>query len=912
MPDWEETVRRRLAPLHLEATAESSLAEEMAQHMEDKYRELCQSGLSAAAAQRRVLEELDDMVPVRAAFQRSHSMSTGEAILPGEARRGNFAADFARDVRYATRTMRKDSLFVFFVVFTLALGIGAATTVFTVINTLLLNPLPVGHASSLVGVARVETKKQAKSASALALSYPDLKEYRARNAVFSSLAGYTGTRPVTLQTGANSQRMFAELVTANYFPTLGLKPALGRFFLPDEDRAPGGSPVAVLNYAAWQSRFGGSRSALGQTLRLNQVAFTVVGVAPPQFIGVSSIFGPDLWVPATMAEQLLPGEMAGALSNREKPLFQAIGRLKPGASLKQAQANLTTVAAALAREYPGVDEGHTAVARSLADVLSGSGGNGSMMMGSLVLLVVVGIVLLIACSNVANLLLARSAARGGEIAIRLALGASRGRLLRQLLTESACLGLLAGIVGLGIGAAGTELLWSFRPAEVSANLIAPKLDGNVFAFGLLISLATGLIFGAIPAVRASRSGVAETLKEEARTTGKSRRKVTLASALLVGQVAFSFLSLLTAALFLRSIQRAYDIDPGFQTSHLAVFLTNPGQAGYSRDRTKSFYKEAREQLAQLPGVRSVSWASNLPLWGSVVSGMEAEDRQPHSKADTVTGVMNTVDVQYFETAGIGIEKGRVFTSMDRENSLPVAVINAKMEHDYWPGGDALGKHVKLPGDSFTRQIVGVVKTASYSNLNEAPQICVYVPLEQNPSDAMTLYVRTQANPQAILQPVQRELQAIAPEVSTTDARTGRTIIDQALFFAKLGVALLAVFGLLALALASVGLYGIMAYSVNQRRREIGVRMALGAARGAVLVMILKQGMTLVAVGVFFGWVGALIAGELLTRLLYGVGASDPLSVGAAALVLLMVALLACYLPARSASRVDPLRALREA
>jgi macrolide transport system ATP-binding/permease protein len=560
-----------------------------------------------------------------------------------------------------------------------------------------------------------------------------------------------------------------------------------------------------------------------------------------------------------------------------------------------------------------VDEGHTAVAGSITNVLSGSGSNGrtSIMMGSLVLLIVVGIVLLIACSNVANLLLARSAARGGEIAIRLALGASRGRLLRQLLTESACLGLLAGAVGLGIGVAGTKLLWSFRPADVSANLIAPKFDGNVFIFGLLISLATGLIFGAIPALRASRSGVAEALKEEARTTGKSRRKVTLTNTLLVSQVAFSFLSLLTAALFLRSIQRAYDIDPGFQTNHLAVFLTNPGQAGYSRDRTKSFYKQVREQVAQLPGVQSASWASNLPLWGNVVSGMEVEGRQARSKADTVTGVMNTVDIQYFETAGIGVEKGRVFTSMDRENSLPVAVINTKMAHDYWPGGDALGRHVKLPGESFMRQVVGVVKTANYSNLNEAPQICVYVPLEQNPSDAMTLYVRTKANPQTILQPVQRELQAIAPEVSSADARTGRKIVDQALFFAKLGVALLAVFGLLALALASVGLYGIMAYSVNQRRREIGVRMALGAARSSVLAMILKQGMMLVAVGVAIGWVAALITGRLLTRLLYGIGASDPLSVSGAAFVLLTVALLACYLPARSASRVDPLMALRE-
>ncbi len=907
MPDWEEAVRRRLEALHLEATAEAGLAEEMAQHLEDKYRELCEGGCDPDEARRRILAELEQEI------ERSHAMRVRESVLPGEAKRGHFAADLARDLRYTWRSMRKAPLFVFFVVCTLALGIGANTTVFTVINTLLLNPLPVHDLSSLAAVGRVETKQQAKSTKLQALSYPDLKDYRAQNSVFSSLAGYSGARPVTLQTGASSQRLFAELVTGNYFGTLGLKPALGRFFLPEEDSTPGGHAVAVLNYATWQARFAGSPKVLGQTLQLNHVVFTIVGVAPPQFLGVTAIFGPDLWAPATMAEQLLPGEMAGALGNRKKAAFQAIGRLKPGVNREQAQANLAGVAAALAREYPDSDEGYSVAARPVSEVIFGQSGFGGsqQVLGSVVLLVVVMIVLLIACSNVANLLLARSAARGGEMAVRLALGASRGRLVRQLLTESACLGLLAGAVGLALGAGGTKLLWSFMPADVAANLIAPKLDANVFFFGLILSLATGFIFGSIPAVRASRTSVVENLKEEARTTGKSRRKVTLANGLLVGQVAFSFLSLLTAALFLRSIERAYQIDPGFQVNHLAVVLTNPGQAGYNADRTKTFYKEARERVATLPGVQSASWSSSLPLWNNPISGIEVEGRQPHSKADTVTSVMTTVDLGYFETAGIALEKGRVFNSADREKSLPVAIINAKMAHTFWPQGNAIGRHIKLPAESITRQIVGVVKTANYSNLNEPPQNCVYVPLEQNFVDGMTLYVRTAGNPQTILLSVQRELRAIAPEVTTSDARTGRTIVGQSLFGAQLGVALLAVFGLLALALASVGLYGIMAYSVRQRQREIGVRMALGAAQISVVGMILKQGMTLVLSGVVLGWLAALVAGRLLTRLLYGVGAADPLSVGVTAIVLLSVAVLACYLPARWASRVDPLTALRE-
>jgi putative ABC transport system permease protein len=408
--------------------------------------------------------------------------------------------------------------------------------------------------------------------------------------------------------------------------------------------------------------------------------------------------------------------------------------------------------------------------------------------------------------------------------------------------------------------------------------------------------------------------VVEGLKEEVRTTGRSRRRVSLANALLVGQVAFSFFLLVMAALFLRSIGRAYQIDPGFQTAHLAVFMTSPGQAGYGKAQAKAFYKEVRERVATIPGVDSVSWASNLPLWTQPVRGLEVEGRQQRSQANKISTIVDIVDRDYFETAGVAIESGRGFTNVDQENSLPAAIINEKMAHDYWSGGEALGKRVRLPGEKQMRQIVGIAKTANYSAWGEPPQACVYVPLEQKFSDAMTLYVRSQGDPQQILTPVQSQLRAVAPEglvSSTFGIRTGRTIIDGGLFFAKTGVALLSVFGLLALGLASIGLSGIMAYSVNQRKREIGLRMALGAAQASVLRMILKQGMSLVLTGVVIGFVAALLVGRLLNRMLYGVSASDPLSVAGAATVLLAVALLACYLPARWASRVDPLVALRE-
>ncbi len=915
MRDLKRLAREKIAPLGMEATAEAELVEELAQHLEDKYREMVSGGASEDDAYRTTAAELDDVAGMRAEMERKQLMPKHEAAQAGDAKTGRFLDDLGRDLRYTFRNMGKTPAFVLFVVLTLALGIGANTTVFTIVNTLILNPLPVPDASGLAAVEMAQAKGTSRSAVVLPLSYANLRDYQGKNEVFESLAGYTSPQIVTLDANGGPQRMFAEFVTGNYFATLGLRPAMGRFFSPEEDSTPGGHAVAVMNYATWQARFGGGADIVGKTLRLNGLVFTVIGVAPRQYRGVNAMFGPDVWLPAAMVEAALPGEMKAALSDRAKGEFKGVGRLKPGVSRAQAQADMAAVAAALAREYPEANERRTATVRPIADVLFGddnsSNGRTPILFGSAVLLVVAGIILLIACSNVANLLLARSAAREQEMAVRLAMGASRGRLIRQLLTESVVLGAAGGVAGLAMGYAGTQLLWSFRPAAVAANMVTPKLDAGVFVFTLIVSLAMGLVFGVIPALRASRTSVAESLKEEARTAGRNRRKVTLANVLLVGQVAFSFVSLMTAALFLRSIDRAYEIDPGFDAKHLAVFMTNPGQAGFGKSQTKAFYKEVRERVAALPGVESVSWSLNMPFWGRIASGVDVEGRERSSKADVVTTVLNTVDLGYFETAGVAIDRGRAFTEMDQEGSTQVAIVNEKMARDWWPGREALGKRIQLPGETKMRQIVGVARNANYSTLGEPAQACVYVPLEQSYFDAMTLYVRSKGDPEGILAPVQREVRRAAPRILVDDVRTGRKVVDDALFGAKAGVAMLSAFGALALALASAGLYGIMAYSVSRRRREIGVRMALGAARGSVLGMILKQGMTLVGTGVAIGLAAALIVGRLLARMLYGTGASDPLSVAGAAAVLFAVALAACYLPARRASRVDPVEVLRE-
>ncbi|MGH9584394.1 MAG: ABC transporter permease, partial [Bryobacteraceae bacterium] len=479
MPDWKSIVRKRMALSHLEGAAEADLAEELAQHLEDRYRELRGGGADEEDAFQKTVAELNDLYPARGGFGRAGVLPRKDAVPAGDTSAGNFFGDLWRDLRYSGRMMRRYPVFVLFVVLTLGLGIGANTTVFTVINTLILHPLPVRNPSALTAVSMAGAANTSASKAPLPVSYPDLKDYQAKNGVFRSLAGYTSPRIVTLHVSQGSQRMFAELVTSNYFSTLGLAPEVGRFFAP-RDSAPVMHAVTVINYATWQERFGGATGIVGKTLRLNNVVFTVIGVAPPGFIGVNAVFGPNLWIPAAMAERLLPVEMKTVLTARGKGIFQGVGRLKPGVSRKQAQADLATIAAALAREYPDADETHTVTVRPITDALFGSAGMGSasILFTGAVLLIVVLIVLLIACSNVANLLLARSVARQHEIAVRLAVGASRARLIRQLLTENVFLGLLSGIVGFGIGYGGLRLLWSFLPAEVSANLIAPKLDST--------------------------------------------------------------------------------------------------------------------------------------------------------------------------------------------------------------------------------------------------------------------------------------------------------------------------------------------------------------------------------------------------------------------------------------------------
>ena len=909
MPEWNLEIRKHLAGLNLRPEREAEIIEELSDHLQQRYEEFRERGADEDEALCEVMGEIywRDFVPE---LQVSEKTPWPDAEPQGAPAGGHLFEDLWKDLRYALRILRKSPGFTAVAVLTLALGIGANTAVFTVVDSLILNPLPVEKISTLNAVNMTQAKKTAPFGDLQAISYLNLKDIRERTHSFHSLAGHSYPMAVTMTDKDQPRRVFAEIVTANYFETLGIRPFLGRFFLPTEDRTPGAAPVVVLGYTAWQNRFGADPGVLGRTIRLNETSFTIVGVGPKGFKGVYAVFGPDLWIPSMMAEQVLPAGQRNALSDRALPLFTGIGRLEHGVTLAQAQAEMNITGAALEKEDPKVNEGKVLTVTPLMEAAYGPERQ-PVVFGGFLLMAIVGFVLLIACSNVANLLLARASARRQEIAVRMALGAGRQRLIRQLLTESVLLGLFSGVLGFAFGYGGCRILESLRPAEYAQNLADLRLNTPVFVFAFAIAVLTGLIFGIVPALRSSRVSVSEVLKEETRSSGRSHGRVTLANALLAGQVAVSLVLLVVASLFLQSIEHEYIIDPGFQTKHLALFMLYPGQAGYDRVRTEQFYKQELDRIGRIPGIASVSWASNLPLWGRKETGIAIEGQEARKKSEAISAVVDTVDLNYFSTMGIPLVEGRDFSENDRDISAPVAIVNDTMAARYWPNEDALGQRFQLPQGKAFLQVVGVAKTTNYQTLGEPPQVCIYVPLRQNYMDSMILYLRSVRDPSTVLSAVQEEIHSFDPGLPVEDIRTGTKVIDQALWWSKIGVGLLGVFGFLALGLASVGLYGIMAYSVNQRRREIGVRMALGADHGSVSLLVLRQGMTVVGGGVVAGMTLSLLLGRVLSRFLYGVSGSDPFSLGAASLALLAVAFVACYLPARSASRIDPLVALRE-
>jgi predicted permease len=743
----------------------------------------------------------------------------------------------------------------------------------------------------------------------LPLSYPNLKDFRERNGALTDLAAYSPPLGLSLSDADEPQRVFAQLVTGNYFDVLGIHAVAGRLFTPDDDRTPGGHPIAVIGYGLWQRRFGGRPDTIGKSIALNRHPFTIVGVAPEGFKGVTSMFGPELWLPSMMSAQLQPRQSGDWLNERAAVVFNTAGRLKAGVTIAQAEADLKTIAGALEREYPEPNAGRNVTVMPLTESTIFPGMRGMLMLAGSVLMAIVGLVLLVACSNVANLLLARAAARRQEVAVRLALGATRTRLIRQLVTESVLLGAAGGALGFVFGIWGRDLLWAARPAQVANNFVELKIDSHVFLFALVLSLVTGILFGMMPAFRASRADLVGALKlEPFFSTG--RRRFRLANGLVVGQVALSLMSLVTAALFLRSLQHAHAIDLGYETRALAVVSLNLAQGGYDDVRGRQFAQDVRERVSRQPGVTAVSWSTNLPLWANQYRRISIEGLEPARQSDMPLAVVTTVDLDYFKVLGLGITRGRDFSDADRERSMAVAVINERMAERYFPNQDPIGRRFRFDSEPTARQVAGVVKTIKYQTLGETPQPAVYLPFRQNYADGLVLYVRTSDDPARAIGTAQREIHAMDAQVPLENAASVDQLIDQSLWMVRIAAGLLTVFGVLAIALASVGLYGLVAYSVNERRRELGVRMALGADRAAVLRLVLRGGMTLVLIGVSVGLVLSLAVSRALASLLLGMAPTDPVSFAAASSLLMGVAFIGTYLPAYRASRGDPLSALR--
>lgn len=816
-----------------------------------------------------------------------------------------------QDLRHSLRAMRRSPAFTAAAIASLALGIGANTLIFTFLNALFFKSLPVTEPDRLVALYSLDLEKR----DLVPLSYPDFEDLRRETGrVFSGLA-VSRNIPVAMSgDGGEPAQLQGQIVSGSYFEVLGIRPAAGRFFLRDEDATPGTHPVAVLSHNLWQSRFGSDPGAVNRTVRLNGLSFTVVGIAPPQFKGLSILdMPPDLWVPAAMHRQLLKGPLADAVDRRGALVFSGVARLAPGASLDQARSLLSTLGLRLERDHPDTHQGVGLTAIPLAQATLPPGQRSRLVLSGGLLAAMVGLLLLIAGANVANLLLARALARSGEIAVRLSLGAGRGRLIRQLLTEGALLGLLGGAAGLLIALWGRRVLWALRPPFFPDSLDL-GIDARVLGFTLVVSLATGILFSLAPVFQSLNLHLTSALTGGARTGGVRGESsgTALRELLIAGQVALSVVVLAGAALFLRSLLAAERIDPGFETEKLFVIPMDLGSQGYPPPQAQEFYRRAVERVSALPGVRSAAVASRfLLLPGGLRQTVVAEGQTAQTAALDLMAGINTVGPGYFDTVGMTLRTGRGFTPADRREATPVVVINETLARRLWPGEPAIGKRLRLGDDEDFREVVGVAADARYAGLREPPQPYAYRPVLQSFSPMMMLHVRTERAPEPLLERVRREIQTLDPSLPLLEPRTIGQIRNLSLWAPRMGAGLLAVFGLLALALAALGIYGVVAYSIGQRQREIGIRMAIGAGRRDVLGLVLRQGMAPVAIGVVVGLLGALGGARAISSLLFGVGAADPLSLAGAVLLLALVALAAVYGPARRASVLDPVAALRE-
>ena len=820
---------------------------------------------------------------------------------------------FWQDIKGGIRILIKSPAFAIVAILSLALGIGANTAIFTVIDAIFLNPLPLKDASHLVQIFTVDNKTVNTAAfQHTGTSLPNFEDYRDQNQVFTGLAGETGPGFSATWTGqATPEQLNVDLTSANYFDVLGVSAYRGRTFFPDEDKKLGGNPVAVMSYSLWAKRFGARDDVIGQQIVLNSQAYTVIGVAPAGFKGTATIGPSDiLFIPLSMRDYILSGPVKDFENNRRFRWITMIGRLKPGVTMAQSEISLKTIASALEKQFPRENDGRTVSVASVSDAALGIDARKNFVLAGSMLMAIVGVVLLIACVNLANLLLGQAARRAKEMSIRAAMGAGRARMIRQMLTESLVLSLAGAAAGLLLAEWGKDLLWKYRPPFFPADSVQLALDARVLLFTLGIALITGIFFGAVPAWKASSPDVVETLKTGGRGNTSAAAQNRVRSSLVVSEVALALIALVGAGLFLRSMQNAQNIDPGFESKNLMIMTFDLASQRYAQQQGEQFLRDSVQRVKNLSGVADATVSTLFPVGGTILGTVFKEGEQSNPNYRGTLVAQPSILPGYFNTMRIPLIAGRDFTEFDKTGSQPVAIVNEVAGKMLWGGEDPIGKRLVIFGDAQMVQIIGIVKNSVVATIGEAPEPVVYFPMWQKYSPAVVFEVRTAVNPTMVLGSIRDSVQQLDRNLALTNVSTIGQQIDAGLWASRMGAMLLGAFGALALVLAVIGVYGVMAYSVTQRRNEIGIRIALGAQTSSVLGMILRQGIVLLAIGAVIGNLAAWLLARSLDNLLYGVSSHDPLTFGGVTAILAFVGVMACYLPALRATRVDPIIALR--
>lgn len=807
------------------------------------------------------------------------------------------------DLRYALRMLAKSPGFTCAAVLTIALGIGANSTILSWVSATLLNPIPgVTHTSDLVSVMRGERSDHPSPP----FSYLDLRDLGEGNRSFSGLLGYHDDY-MSLTGVAKPERIYGALTTANYFGVLGVHPILGRGFLPDEERQRNGAAVAVISYTVWQNHFGLDAQIIGKTIQLNRHPYTIIGVTDREFRGCKTGLRADIWIPLGMDR-----EVWGSNRPDDRGTFwlNVLGRLRPGIPRDQAQAELNTVMAEIAERYP---EAHRDSPNQISlDPLwrSPFGVNGYLYKIFPMLLGLAGVLLLLACANVANLLLVRSVGRRRETAIRLAMGASRGQLIRQFLIESLLLSLLGGAVAILNTFWTSRSLAAFFPPSTLPLRHDEHLDLRVLLATALLSILTAVIFGTVPAIRSASLPLQAVLKEEAGSISVAVHKSRLSSSLVVAQIALSLLLLVCAGLFTRSLQKAEQSDPGFDPNHVLLASYELSPAGYTRTTGEAFNRQLLAKLSGLPGVESVSLADFSPLSFSIHSEylqVEGYVPQAHESMEISRAI---VGPNYFRTLRTSLISGREFTDGDTSETQRVAIVNQAFVDRYWTGEEAIGKQVTDWEDRYT--IVGVARNAKYRLLTYAPEPVIYLPSYQayRSTQDTTIHLRTSGDPRAMAFSVEQAVHQLNPELPLFNVNPLTETIRLGTIFGRIATTFASAFGIVAMLLAAIGIYGVVAYTTRQRTREIGIRMALGAGTGNIYRLVLHQGFQLTLAGLLIGTALSLVVTRFLKAQLFGVSESDVVTFGTVGLLLAAVAILACHIPARRAAKTEPTEALR--